>query len=143
MIQIPLKAGDSASCSKTITAEEIGMFVQMTGDDNPVHIDEEHAKNTTYGKILAHGALVFSLGTTTTTLIQKGNNFEPPALAYGYDHLRFTHPVFIGDTVTATYTVEEVNPENGKVFGKLEIVNQDGKLCVVATGILMFMPDSK
>jgi acyl dehydratase len=85
-----------------------------------------------------HGPLTFCLGSTASTLIQQKYDAGMPSVSYGYDHVRFTAPVFFGDTITATYTVREVDEEQMKTFADITMVNQDGQVVCVAQHILKF-----
>jgi acyl dehydratase len=84
--------------------------------------------------------LTFALGSTASTLIQTQAKAEIPSVSYGYDRLRFVKPVYFGDTVTATYTIIEIDNDNLKSVGKVEVVNQHGEVVVVANHILKFFP---
>jgi len=136
--KLPFEIGDSCSFTKTISESDVYMFAGITGDFSRMHTDEEFMKKTIYGRRMAHGVLTFAIGVTATTQIQVQARAQMPSVSYGFDRLRFTHPVFPGDTVTATYTISEVDQENLKTYGKLEIRNQRGDLCVAATHILKF-----
>jgi acyl dehydratase len=57
----------------------------------------------------------------------------------GYDRIRFVRPVFIGDTLTARYVVEEVDDETARTRSRVEITNQDGAVCLVGTHILVWV----
>ena len=139
MTELPLSVGDSTSFTKTISESDVYMFAGITGDFSRMHTDEEFMKTTPYKKRIVHGVLTFALGSTASTLIQVQAKAEIPSLSYGYDHLRFLRPVYFGDTVTATYTIETVDLENMKTFARVEIFNQHQELCVVATHILKFL----
>lgn len=139
MTELPLSVGDSTSFTKTISESDVYMFAGITGDFSRMHTDEEFMKTTPYKKRIVHGVLTFALGSTASTLIQVQAKAEIPSLSYGYDHLRFLRPVYFGDTVTATYTIETVDLENMKTFARVEIFNQHQELCVVATHILKFI----
>lgn len=138
MVKLPLKVGDSVTFSKTISESDVYLFAGITGDFSKMHTDEEFMKTTPYKKRIVHGVLTFAFGSTASTLIQIQANAQIPSLSYGYDRLRFLRPVYFGDTVTAHYTIDEVDEESLKTFAKVEIFNQDGELCVVATHILKF-----
>lgn len=139
MTELPLSVGDSVSFTKTISESDVYMFAGITGDFSKMHTDEEFMKSTPYKKRIVHGVLTFALGSTASTMIQVQVKAEIPSLSYGYDHLRFLRPVYFGDTVTATYTIDAVDTENMKTFAKVEIFNQYRELCVVATHILKFI----
>ncbi len=138
-----LVAGEQAVFSKTITAEDISAFAEISGDHDPVHVDEEFARRSAFGRRIAHGALVMGLLSTTASItsrrsVERGSTATP--VSVGYDRIRFTRPVFIGDTVTARYTIEEVDDVAGRTRSRVEVVNQDGELCLVGTHILQWVP---
>ncbi len=95
-------------------------------------------KTTKYGTRIVHGVLTFALGSTASTLIQQKYESPIPSASYGYDHLRFTAPVYFGDTLTATYTVCEVDEEAMKTYADVIVTNQDGTVVCVAKHILKF-----
>lgn len=138
-----LAPGESAEFAKTITAEDIRAFAALSGDDDPVHVDEEFARRSAFGRTIAHGALVMGLLSTTASLmsrrsVARGATGTP--VSAGYDRIRFTRPVFAGDTLTARYTVEEVDPGRARSRARLEVVNQDGEVCLVGRHILAWVP---
>src|SRR5690606_33183095 len=99
-----LEPGLSASFAKTISEADIYAFAGVTGDNNPVHINAEFAATTVFKERIAHGML--SAGLISTVL---GTKLPGPGCIYVDQTLKFKAPVHIGDTVTATATVEEIN----------------------------------
>ncbi|THE10513.1 MaoC family dehydratase [Bacillus timonensis] len=142
-IQLPFQVGDTISYTKTISESDVYLFAGITGDFSQMHMNEEFMKNTPYKTRIAHGVLVFALGSTASTLIQVQARSEMPSVSYGYDRLRFTNPVFFGDTLTAHYTIIQIDEENLKSYAKVEVYNQKGELCVVAQHILKFFTVDK
>ncbi|MBU8881354.1 MaoC family dehydratase [Bacillus sp. FJAT-29790] len=138
--QIPFKVGDTISYTKTISESDVYLFAGITGDFSQMHMNEEFMKKTPYKTRIAHGVLTFALGSTASTLIQVQARSEMPSVSYGYDRLRFTNPVYFGDTLTATYTINEIDEENLKSYANVEVYNQKGELCTVAQHILKFFP---
>ncbi|BAQ11240.1 maoC like domain-containing protein [Bacillus sp. OxB-1] len=138
--KVPFEIGDTISYTKTISESDVYLFAGITGDFSQMHMNEEFMKTTPYKKRIAHGVLTFALGSTASTLIQVQARAEIPSVSYGYDKLRFTNPVFFGDTLTAHYTIEDIDHENLKSFAKVEVLNQKGELCTVAQHILKFIP---
>lgn len=138
--RLPFSIGDSCTFSKTVSESDIYLFAGITGDFSQMHTNEEFMKKTKYKTRMAHGVLSFAIGVTTTTQIQIQAKSEMPSVSYGFDKLRFIRPVFPGDTLTAVYTITELDEENLKSYGKLEIRNQSGEICVAATHILKFFP---
>lgn len=137
MSAIPFKVGDHVSCSKTISESDVYLFAGITGDFCANHVNEEYMKKTPYGRRIAHGVL--GLGISCAASTRFGEMSSVPCVSYGYDKIRFIKPIFIGDTITATYTCEVIDEENKKTFSKIEIKNQNGELCTVATHILKFL----
>ena len=128
-----MKIGDSASFTKTISETDIYLYAGISGDFNPAHVNQTEAEKGMFGKRIAHGML--SAGLISAVL---GTLLPGPGTIYMGQELRFTKPVYIGDTITATATVAEMIPEKNRV--KLETVctNQNGD--VVIKGIATVMP---
>jgi len=125
--------GEMAVFSKTVSESDVYLFAGITGDLDPNHVDEEYCKKTPIGHRIAHGALIVGYMSTTSTLITQG--FGRPMLSLGYDRIRFIKPVFIGDTVTVTYRIEEIDIEKQRTISKVEVTNQRGDLVAIATHI--------
>jgi 3-hydroxybutyryl-CoA dehydratase len=98
-----LTVGRTAEFAKTITEADVILFAGVTGDFNPVHVDAVAASKTRFGGRIAHGML--SAGLISAAI---GNQLPGPGSIYLGQTLKFTLPVKIGDTVTATVTVAEV-----------------------------------
>ena len=99
----------SASVSRTVSEADILMFAGVSGDYNPVHINEELAASTMFGGRIAHGML--SAGFISTVL---GTKLPGPGAIYLAQTLKFKAPVKIGDTVVARCTIKELTPEKRK-----------------------------
>lgn len=136
--KLPLKPGDNYVYSKTITETDVVLFGAATGDMSRMHFNEQFMQTTKYGTRIVHGPLTFCLGSTASTLIQQKYDAGMPSVSYGYDHVRFTAPVFFGDTITATYTVTDVDEEAMKTFADIVMVNQKDEVVCVAKHILKF-----
>ncbi len=136
---LPLKVGDTVSFTKTIAESDVYLFAGITGDFSQMHTNEEFMKSTPYKTRIVHGVLTFALGSTASTMIQLQARAQIPSLSYGYDRLRFIRPVYFGDTVTAKYTITQLDEEQLKTYASVEISNQRDELCVVATHILKFI----
>jgi acyl dehydratase len=138
-----LSAGEQAEFSKTIGERDLDLFAELSGDFDPIHVDEEYARNTAFGRRIAHGGLVMSLlSTTASTMSRRSQDRGSPgnSVSIGYDRIRFLKPVFIGDTLTARYTIEEVDDEAGRTRSKVEVFNQHGELCLVGAHIMKWVP---
>ena len=110
-----LKIGMSASYAKTVTEADVILFAGISGDDNPVHINEEFASQTMFKSRIVHG--MFSAALISCV---AGTRLPGPGSIYIDQQLKFKAPVRIGDTVTATATVKEINAERRRV--KLETI---------------------
>ena len=99
--------GNCASTTKTVTETDVYLFAGITGDLNPAHTNEVSASQTPFGGRIAHGIL--GAGFISAVL---GMKLPGPGTIYLGQELKFTRPVHIGDTVTATCTVREIIPEN-------------------------------
>jgi acyl dehydratase len=121
---------------RTITETDIVLHAGQTGDFFPHHMDAEYAKTTEFGRRIAHGTLTFSIAVG-----MSANLINPVAFSYGYDHLRFIHPVFIGDTIRVKVILKEKkenpkHPDQGFITEALEIYNQENKLVMVCDHIM-------
>ena len=121
------KPGDTASLSKTISDDDIRAFANATGDHNPLHLDEEFAKQTRFGKRIAHGMLSASLISAVIA-----NDLPGQGSIYLGQTLQFVAPVFPGDTVTARVTVTSIRED--KPIIKLETVCTNQRDEVVIKG---------
>ena len=119
------KVGDSAEITKTIEQSDVDAFANVTGDHNPVHVDEEFAKTTRFGRRIAHGMLTASLISAVLA-----NKLPGEGSVYVGQTLQFVAPVFAGDEITARVIVREVRED--KPIVKLETIclNQRGEVVV-------------
>jgi acyl dehydratase len=137
-----IKAGERVEFRKTIGETEISLFAGITGDFAPVHVDADFASRNPFGKRIAHGVLVLGLLSTTSSVISARSaerGCKGVCVSLGYDRIRFLKPVLLGDTITARYTVEEVDPVKSRTRSKIEAFNQTGELCLVGEHILKWV----
>lgn len=129
-----LKIGDMFSTSREVTDELVRKFADVSGDFNPIHLDDEFAGKTRFGKRIAHGMLS---GAFISAVL--GNELKGLAVVYLAQTLKFTAPVFIGDTVKTTSTITKIR--EGKNIVTLENVctNQSGETLVKGESTLMIM----
>lgn len=137
-----VKVGDTVSFSKTVSESDIYLFAGITGDLSPNHVDEEFMKRTRYGRRIAHGALMIGyMSTASTRIIEQsdpGDGRETP-VSLGYDRVRFLGAVGIGDTITVTYTVREIDVVKRRSTSSVVVVNQRGEEVAVATHIMKWV----
>lgn len=131
-----IEVGMKASFTKTITETDVYLFASISGDFNPIHIDEEFAKKTPFGTRIAHGALPQSL--IAPVLGTKLPGLGTIAIEVSS---RFKAPTYFGDTITATAEVVEKMEAKKRVKLKLLWTNQHG--ATVAAGMAEVIPPPK
>ncbi|HQA50909.1 MAG TPA: MaoC family dehydratase [Syntrophomonadaceae bacterium] len=129
-----INVGDSASFTKTITETDVVIWVGLTGDLNPIHIDHEYTKTTRFGKVLVPGVLVLGLISNVMTQIAFGH-------VYANQSIKFLKPVYIGDTITATGTIVEKIESKNMIRVETKCVNQDGALVMIGEGMEYILRD--
>lgn len=105
-----LKVGMTASFAKTVTEADVVLFAGVSGDSNPVHLNEEFAKETMFQGRIAHGMLSASFISTVL-----GTKLPGPGCIYLSQNLKFRAPVRSGDTVSATATITDIVLEKKRV----------------------------
>lgn len=119
------KVGDSAEITKTIEQSDVDAFANVTGDHNPVHVDEEFAKTTRFGKRIAHGMLTASLISAVLA-----NKLPGEGSVYLGQTLQFVAPVFPGDEITARVTVKAIREDKPIVKLETICVNQREEIVI-------------
>jgi 3-hydroxybutyryl-CoA dehydratase len=108
-----LKIGDIARYTKTFTPDDVLKFAELTGDSNPIHLDENFARNSIFGRCIVHGAL-------TSSLISKLLGTELPGIGTIYlnQNSKFLAPVFVGDTVEAVVEIDNIDYDRKRILLK-------------------------
>jgi len=119
------KVGDTAEITRTIEQADVQAFADLTGDHNPIHVDESFAQTTRFGRRIAHGMLTASLISSVLA-----NKLPGEGSVYLGQTLQFVAPVFPGDEITARVTVKEIRAD--KPILKLETLclNQSGEVVI-------------
>jgi len=120
-----LNVGDTAETTRKIEQADIDAFAAVTGDHNPVHVDEAFAQQTRFGRRIAHGMLTASLISSVLA-----NKLPGEGSVYLGQMLQFVAPVFPGDEVTARVTVKEVRQDKPVVKLETICVNQRGETVI-------------
>ena len=126
-----LAMGEFASMSHTVTQRDIDLFATVTGDVNPAHVDPAYAATDMFHHIIIQG--MWGGGLISATL---GTKLPGPGTIYLGQDLRFTHPVSIGDTITATVTVREKKPAKGDVVLDCVCTNQHGRAVITGSAFV-------
>jgi 3-hydroxybutyryl-CoA dehydratase len=106
-----LTVGMEISYSQTISDADVKAFAGISGDNNPIHMSDEYAENSRFGKRIAHGLLSASFFSALF-----GTKIPGPGCVYVAQSLQFKRPVYLGDTVTATITIDNINLKKRRVF---------------------------
>ena len=130
-----LNIGDSFSKSRLITDDLIRKFAEVSGDFNPIHLDEEFARKTRFGRRIAHGMLS---GAFISAVL--GYEFKERKIVYLSQTMRFIAPVFIDDTITTSGTVTGIRKEKGIVTLETVCTNQNGDITLKGEAIVMILP---
>ena len=142
MPEFHVEIGKKVTFSKTVSESDVYLFAGITGDLSPNHVNKAYMEKSSYGKLMAHGALMVGyMSTASTMAIAHTRDSDETAVSLGYDRIRFLKPVLLGDTITVHYEFTEVNPETKRSVAKIEITNQDGELTTVAQHILKWVPN--
>ena len=128
-----LSIGDSAETVSVVTEATIRKFAEVSGDDNPIHLDEAYAKTTQFGERIAHGML--SAGFISAVI---GTKLPGPGCIYLSQSLRFRRPVKIGDEVTARATITALDADKGRAT--FETVCTVGGKAVIEGEALVMVP---
>ena len=135
--------GESAEVSKTLTETDLALFSAISGDFDPIHVDETYARTTPFGRPIAHGILSMALLSTVSAMISaraRERGATGTSVSLGYDRIRFLKPVFIGDTLTARYTILELDPDSRRSRSKVEVFKDGGELAVAGEHIMKWLP---
>jgi 3-hydroxybutyryl-CoA dehydratase len=129
---LEIQIGDTFSRTTKITDERIQQFSAASGDTNSVHLDEEYAKTTRFGKRIAHGMLTVSLISSIL-----GNDYPGVGTIYLSQSAKFKAPVFIDDEITATVEVTNYREDKRIVTLKTTCTNQDGMVVVDGEAVVI------
>lgn len=143
-----IKPGDTfQSPGRTITESDIVNFAGLSGDFNRLHVDDEYAKSTPFGRRIAHGLLVLSIMSGLTTQSERYRALEPLVIALVDLICRFPKPSFVGDTVFVKITVVDVRSATklgrSEVTFRREAINQRGEVVVQADFKMLMRNEAK
>jgi len=128
-----IKIGQTASVTKSFSANEVNAFAALSLDFNPVHLDAEYAKNTAFGQQIVHGMLVSSLFSGLL-----GKQLPGEGTIYLGQDLKFKKPIFIDQKVTATVEVIEIREDKPIITLSTTCVNDQGKVLISGQAVVMF-----
>ena len=144
MTQFHVEIGHTATFTKTVSESDVYMFAGITGDLAPNHVNKVYMENSPYGKLMAHGALIVGYMSTVSTMAIAHTREAPQTpVALGFDRIRFIKPVFIGDTITLTYEITNIDDQSQRSTADVRVTNQDGELVTVAIHILKWVSNDQ
>ncbi len=118
-----INLGDVKEFEIQVTDEMVREFARITGDNNPLHLDDDFAKKSIFGKRIVHGMLVASL-------ISKvlGHDFPGAGTVYVSQSVRFRKPVYVNDTVKIRVEVKDKNSEKNRIFLSTTVLDNEKKV---------------
>jgi acyl dehydratase len=122
------EVGQHVSFSKTFTEDDMRRFIEITGDVNPIHLDEEFARKTQFGRRVVHGMLTASIFSTMAGMLLPGTG-----AVYRSQTLKFLHPVYINETVTAHFVVRSIDRAKHRLEIDSWIENEAGEHVIEGT----------
>ena len=128
--------GTETSYTRTVSEYDIYAFAGISGDNHPNHVDEEYCKRVGLGARVAQGAML--VGYIAGAVTKYLGLIERPAVSYGYDRVRFTKSVFIGDTLKVHYRIARADEEKKRLWADATLTNQRGEIVCVGTHIIHF-----
>jgi len=133
---MPLKVGDKASRSMTVTADHVRAYAEMTGDYNPLHFDEAFTSKTKFGRLVAQGGLTTGILHALVAMDMPG-----PGTVFLNQDWKFPAPVYIGDTITAEAEVLEVHATKPVSRLRFTVRRQTGEVVLEGeAGCYTFQP---
>ena len=129
-----LSVGQTAQRTVKFTAEAVEAFARLTGDCNPVHLDDAYAAGTLFKKRIVHGMLVAGLFSAII-----GMDLPGEGSVYLGQELKFVKPVYIGDQVTATVCIVEIMQEKKRILLETVAVNQNGEEVLTGRATVKFL----
>ncbi len=128
-----ITVGDRAEMKRHISEGDIRLFCKITGDNNPLHLDQEYAKRSEFGRLIVPGGLLVSIGTGLTAAELPGPGTKGLEV-----YAKMRSPLYVGDALTTTLTVKECLLEKNIV--KLDLVWTDQRGHVIGEGTTVVMP---
>ena len=124
--------GESSRFTRTVTADVVDAFARVSTDDNPLHLDDDYAATTRFGKRIAHGMIAASYISA-----MMGTQFPGHGAIYMSQSLKFARPVFVDDVLEVVATVTEYDAERTIVTLATVVTNQHGKTVLAGEAVCL------
>lgn len=134
---VEVGVGFKAAMQIQVTDKMVRQFAEMSGDFNPIHLDDEYAKTTRFGRRIAHGMIVAALFSRA-----MNDNLGSGGIYLGQT-LKFVNPVYIDDVLTISMTVTGFRKEKGIAVAETVATNAKGEICVKGDATIMIAPNVK
>jgi acyl dehydratase len=128
-----LTLGQRAEISKKFTREDVKLFADLSLDSNPVHLDEDYAKNSMFGDVIVHGMLVASLFSALL-----GKHLPGEGTIYLGQNLKFKKPIFLNQEVTASVEVIEIREDKDIITLSTVCKNDQNEVVISGEAVVMF-----
>lgn len=125
------KIGDQRSVTVQVTDKMVHQFAEMSGDFNPIHLDDNYAKTTRFGRRIAHGMICGAL-ISRALAMELG-----PGGIYLSQNMKFLQPVFVDDTVIIELRVQTLREEKGIASIETIVKKPTGEICVKGEAMIM------
>src|SRR5437588_11633253 len=127
MSEFYVAVGDTTSFSKTIGEYDVYAFAGISGDFAPNHVNKAYMEKSSYGRLIAHGALLVGYMSACSTQMAAKSRADAgvTGVSLGYDRMSFLARVFLGDTITVSYTIASIDTEKLRATADIRITNQD------------------
>ena len=131
MAEKVIDVGFESSITVTVTDKMVRQFAELSGDHNPIHLDEDYASKTRFKRRIAHGMISGALiSRTLVDCIGTGG-------IYLSQNMKFVNPVFIDDTITITLKITAIRKEKGIATVETNVVKSTGEMVVKGEAVIM------
>lgn len=129
-----VQVGASTTFTKTVSEADVYLYAGITGDFSPNHVDEVYMRAGRYGRRIAHGTLLMGFMSAASARLYLGRT-----VSLGYDRIRFTAPVYFGDTITTEYRIREIDTEKRRVYADVTCRNERGETVAAGLNVRAFV----
>lgn len=130
-----LEVGNKASITKCFNEADVETFARVSGDTNPLHLDDTYAKDSIFKQRVVHGALVNSLFSNLL-----GNVLPGEGTIYCKQNSSFTKPVFLNDEITATVEITSIDKLKHRIYFTTTATNHHNDLVIKGDAMVLYKP---
>ena len=130
-----LEVGYTKSLTVKVTDQMVQQFADMSGDRNPIHLDDDYAAKTRFKRRIAHGMISGALISRALVELIGGGG------VYLGQNLKFVNPIFIDDTIVITIKITGIRREKGIAMVETNVAKENGDMVVKGDAVIMVAPD--